>query len=467
MSKIDEAINEENQQKIISDLCDMIKCRTVSNSDDNLVDWNEFEKFRTLLKERFPTIYSVAEFQKIGKSGIVHKISSGKADSTSDKNHANVLMAHYDVVPVEEKNWDFPPFAGDIENNFIRGRGTLDTKSTLCACMEAVELKLKSGWKPKKDLYLCFSGEEEINGESCSKIVDYFREKNIQIDFVLDEGGAIVSNPFPGVTQRCAMIGTAEKGSTYMDVVIEGHAGHASAPPKRTAVGIASMVASEIENHSQKAQFTKSVKNLLKTMGKSSQNGAIRFLFSNLFITKPLVKLLSKIIGGELNALLHTTCALTMLEGSQSYNVLPSHAKIGLNLRLLGNDTVEKAKARIERYASKAVKKAGKIGKKTKVSVNVVSYGNPSAESDTNCPQWDNLCNVIHQTWSDILISEYMMMACSDSRHYCRITDKVYRFSGMYLSKEERGMIHGINEKISCQTMIETVYFYMNLVETL
>ena len=75
MSKIDEAINEENQQKIISDLCDMIKCRTVSNSDDNLVDWNEFEKFRTLLKERFPTIYSVAEFQKIGKSGTKNAVT--------------------------------------------------------------------------------------------------------------------------------------------------------------------------------------------------------------------------------------------------------------------------------------------------------------------------------------------------------------------------------------------------------
>ncbi len=327
--------------------------------------------------------------------------------------------------------------------------------------MEAVEIKLKQGWKPKKNLYLCFSGEEEINGESCNQIVEYFKENNINIDFVLDEGGAIVDDAFPGVSKKCAMVGTAEKGSTYLDLVIEGKAGHASAPPKQTAVGLAGLVAAEIEKHPAKAEFTKPVKEMFKVMGPNNSNGAMKFLFSNLWCTKPLINLASKILGGELNAMLHTTCALTKLEASPAYNVLPSKAKIGMNIRLIGSDTVEKAQKRIEGYARKAV------GKKAKITSQVISYENPSAISDTKCPQWENLCNAIKKTWPDILVSEYLMMACSDSRHYSRITDKVYRFSGMFMSKEERGMIHGINERISCDTLVETVEFYLNVLEYL
>ncbi|MGP1587627.1 MAG: M20/M25/M40 family metallo-hydrolase [Treponemataceae bacterium] len=456
-------ISESEQKKIIDDMCSMIQCRTVSNVNYDLVDWKEFEKFRNLLKERFPEIYKICEFSQIGKSGIVHKIPATKNVENSDpsKKHGVVLMAHYDVVPANEENWSFPPFAGDVVDGSIRGRGTLDTKGTLCACMESVEIKLKKGWRPKTDLYLCFSGEEETNGPSCPEIVDWFKENEIIIDFVLDEGGAVVEKVFPGVTKRCALIGTAEKGLANVDIVIHGKPGHASAPPKNTSSGIAGKVAAEIEKHGCKGEFTTSTINLFTAMGKNNSKPALKFLFGNLWLTKPLVHLASKIAGGELNALLHTTYAITRLEGSKAYNVLPAQAKIGLNLRLLGSDTIDKAKKRLEKYTKKVCKKS------TKFEINVINASNPSLESDINCNQYKNLCEAIHKTWPDVIISPYLMMACSDSRHYCRITDKIYRFSGMYLSKEERAMIHGDDEKISCETMIKTVEFYLNVLENL
>ncbi len=444
---------EADKEKIVSDMCRMIQCRTVSNIDDSLVDWDEFEKFRALLKEIFPNIYSVCEFFRVGKSGIVHKIKGTDPDS----NHAVVLMAHYDVVPVEKEKWTFEPFAGDLVDGYIRGRGTMDTKGTLCACLEAVEIGLKAGWKPKQNLYLCFSGEEEINGDSCKNIVEWFEKQGITVDFVLDEGGAIVENVFPGVSKRCAMVGTAEKGSVYMDIEIKGNAGHASAPPKHSALGLASKVICQIEKKACPAELTMPVRQLFKIMSKNNKNPLLKFLFGSLWLTKPLVKLASSLMGGELNALLHTTCAVTMCQGSQAYNVLPSSAVIGLNLRLLGTDTVEKSRARIEKIARKAV------GKKADVTIRMVSENNPSIESQTKCQQWEVLERVINKTWPEILVSPYLMMACSDSRHYCKITDKVYRFSGMFMSKEDRAMIHGVDERIRVETLIETVKFYSNL----
>ena len=470
--------SDDDKSKIVADMCRMIQCKTVSNLDESKIDRREFDKFADLMREAFPTIYSTCEFFKVGKTGLVHKIS-GKATQDSStlpdsvaapdsvaqnpsQKHAIVLMAHYDVVPVVESDWAFNPFAGDLVDGSIRGRGTMDTKGTLCACMEAVELSLKKGWRPEQDLYLCFSGEEEINGQTCADIVSWFEQNNITVDFVLDEGGAIVENAFPGVSKPCAMVGTEEKGSTYLDLLVSGKTGHTSAPPKHSSVGLAAKIVTEIEKKEPAIEFTPTVTQLLRTMGKNNDKAIFRFIFSNLWLTKPLVGLISRILRGELYALLHTTCAITKFTCSEGYNVLPLKASVGMNFRLLGKDTVEKAVTRIEKTANKVAKHLA--GKNAQVQVNVVSYGNPSRVSSTDCDQWTMLNKVIKETWPEVLVSPYLMMACSDSRHYCRITDKVYRFSAMYMSKEDRAMIHGINEAIKVDVLLKTVEFYTRLI---
>jgi len=436
---------EVDAEAVAGRLAAMVRCKTVSSRDERLTDSGEFERFRKTINELYPNVHRNCEVRRVGESGLLYTFK-GKSGAAPV-----VFMSHYDVVTADEPAWEKPPFGGVIEDGVLWGRGTLDTKGTLCGILEAAERLIAEGFAPENDLYFAFSGDEEIAGETAPAMVEDFHRRGIVPAMVLDEGGAVVADIFPGVKGQCALIGAAEKGLLDLELSAKSNGGHASTPPPHTLVGLLARAVTRIEKKPFKSRLTPSVAAMFDTLGRHS-SFFYRLIFANLWCFAPLLDAICRKSGGELNAMMRTTCAFTMMEGSDATNVLPSTAKARANLRLIGGDTVDGAIARMESIVDDSEIKFCAL------------YGmEPSPDSKMSGPGWEALKSAVSRTWRGALVSPYLMFACSDSRHYCRISDHVYRFSAMALSREERALIHGHNERIPIDKLADIVRFYTRL----
>ena len=429
----------------VNALAELIRCKTVSYVDHSLEDEAEFEKFVAKLPELYPNVFQTCEFRQLPHRGLLFKWAGKTAGDPA------VLMAHYDVVPVEEDNWEKPPFDAIIEDGVMWGRGTLDTKVTFNGVLYAANHLIGQGFQPEHDVYFSFSGGEEINDLGASVIVDWFEDQGITPAMVVDEGGAVVENVFPGVKEPCGLIGIAEKGIINAQFRCMSAGGHASAPKPHTPVGILARACTRIENNPFPDHIEGPAGQMFDTLGRHSSL-LYRIIFANLWCFEWVIDLLGRLSGGEINALVRTTSAFTQMEGSSARNVIPPEASMVANMRLNPADSVESA---LE-YLRKTVGNDA-------VEITALESCPPSPISRTDCAAWDKVSAAVAGTWEGCIVSPYLMVQCSDSRHYRDLSDHVYRFSAMDLTSQERSTIHGHNEHIRLETLERAVEFYIRL----
>ena len=438
-----------DEEESIRNLAALVRCRTVSYEDASLEDDAEFAKLVSLLPELYPNVWKTCSFMQFPGRALLFHWKGKKAGE------AAVLMAHYDVVPVEEENWHKPAFEAIIEDGVMWGRGTLDTKSTFNGILCAADQLIRQGFQPSEDIYLAFSGGEEVNGVGAENIVSWFREQGITLKMVVDEGGAVVRDVFPGVSEQCALVGIAEKGYLNLEYAVSGSGGHASAPKMPTPIGRLARACTKIEEHPFRMHLTKPVLEMFDTLGRHS-GFAYRIIFANIGIFGWVLDLLTRKTGGELNALMRTTVAFTKMRGSKAANVIPPSASMVSNLRLNPAETVDYAMERIRGIISD-----------DNIQLTNLKGWDPSPVSRTDCEGWQIVSNACSATWPGCIVSPYLMMQCSDSRHYGPVSDRVYRFSAMDMTAEERGLIHGNNERIRLEVIGRTVEFFMRVIKQL
>ena len=423
----------------------LVRCKTISYNDPSLEDDSEFSKLIGLLPGLYPKVFEICSFQQLPDRALLFCWPGKSHDAPS------VMMAHYDVVPVNEDAWEKPPFEGIIEDDILWGRGTLDTKVTMNGVLSAANHLIDAGFIPQNDIYFAFSGGEEVNGKGAVNIVNYFTENGIQPALVVDEGGAVVENVFPGVKAPCGLIGIAEKGMMNVCYTARSGGGHASAPLPKTPVTSLAKACQNIIKKPFKMHLTKPAAEMFDTLGRHS-SFALKLVFANLWLFRPVLDLICRLSGGEMNALCRTTTAFTMMEGSNARNVIPAEAKLISNMRLNPADTVASA----TEYLKKVVNDDS-------VEITVLESFEPSPISETGCESWNKVASAVAATWPGCIVAPYLMVQCSDSRHYRDLSNHVYRFSAMDMTAEERKSIHGNNEKIRLESIARAVEFYIRL----
>jgi len=431
-------------------LARMIRVPTVSAELDARGP-EPFEAFVALLAELYPLVHEHLSLERITDFGLLFRWPGAAA---SDR--PLVLMAHYDVVPVDESDdWTYPPFEGRIEDGWVYGRGALDDKGPLAVVLEAVENLLSVAFTPARDVYLSFGGNEETYGAAAAEIATTMRERGIVPWLVLDEGGAIVDAPLPFALGDAAMVGVGEKGVLTLRLSARGDGGHASAPPQLTAVRRVARAIDRLDARTFPARTPPAITRML-SLSADHAEGAPQVLLRTLATAPWLTARVFARMGGEPAALVRTTVAATMQQGGTAANVLPSQASATVNLRIALGETVAGTLRRVRKRIADPL-----------VEVAVLESSEPSPESPTDNAQFALITEAVQASYPDASTVPYVIMAATDSRHFHRFSPAVYRFAPLEMSNAQRASIHGVDERVEIASLERGELFHRRLIERL
>ncbi len=181
-----------NHSGAIKHLSEAIRFETVSHQDPASNDQAAWQNLHVWLRQTYPAVHQKLTLKPIAEHSLIYRWQGSDPDLPPI-----ILMAHQDVVPVTagtEKDWKYPPFSGQIADNAVWGRGSVDDKGSLIALFEAVEALVLSGFQPRRTIYLVSGHDEEVGGSGAKAAAEYLARTEKQILFTLDEGAAVVND---------------------------------------------------------------------------------------------------------------------------------------------------------------------------------------------------------------------------------------------------------------------------------
>lgn len=420
-------------------LAQMIHCATVSVKDG--FDKEPFLELRETIRELFPVLYETSDRMIFGDDCWVYRIL-GK-----DHSHRVMLMSHHDVVRAEG-DWTYPPFSGEIADGKIWGRGTVDTKGPLFAELQALEELLKSGWKPECDVYLVSSHNEELAGNGVPLVLEYFKSRGESFDWILDEGGAVIDPPMPGIHCKCAMLAVHEKGRCELRCTASDQEVHGGLSPVKNPpiVRMSNFIAAV----AYRPPFVKRLHPQVDAMFRHLcpyMNFPMRIVFANLWCFGSLVVHLMPEINPQAGAMVGTQAAFSELSSQQ--NGTAKSCTVRAFLRCVNETDLKKdisaLKCLAENYG---------------VEIEQGDEYEYHTPADLSNPGFSYIKSCAEKSFPYAACAPFVLPAGTDARHFSEICSCVIRFAPIEIDAQQFASVHGPNENLDIAALPAAVDFY-------
>ncbi|HTX71544.1 MAG TPA: M20/M25/M40 family metallo-hydrolase [Rectinemataceae bacterium] len=435
-------------------LAALVRRPTVSWFDYGRTDKAAFEAFKADLVRLFPRLHDTLPRREIGEWALLYEWK-GRDPSLAPV----ILCSHFDVVPGDdEPEWTHPPFAGAIAEGYVWGRGSQDVKVTLASILDSAERLVAEGFSPLRTVYFAFGGDEEVGGpRGAGAVAAWLASQGIRASFLLDEGGPIADGLLSFADRPLALVGVAEKG--YIDVVVEagGAGGHASMPPKRTAAGDLARAVAAIEANPSPARLSRSVRAFLERVAPYT-GFTYRLLFRNLWLFSGLVKAAFSATPSS-NALVRTTTAPTMLEGSSKENVLAEKARANINVRIIPGDS-----------SPGVLERLGRLVEPFGCTVRQAHEGlavEPLPESSVEAEGYHAIESALATSFPEAACVPFLFSAGTDTKHYRDVAENIYRLTPLRQTSKDLAGIHARDERTSIENVRRCALFYTSLMRGL
>ena len=434
-----------------------IQMKTISHSDPEKVDPLPFEGLRNLLQVLYPQVEDHLTREVINGGALLYTWKGTDPDL-----EPIALAAHQDVVPANEatdSGWSYPPFAGEVADGYVWGRGALDCKGSLISIMEAVNNLIRDGFEPRRTVYLLFGHDEECSGSrGAVELASVLDARGVRLALLLDEGGSITKGSLPGIKPPVAMIGVTEKGHLSLKLKATTQAGHASTPSNQTAIGALSLAIATLENNPF-PQHLDMVEFMMSFVG-NEMPFLDRMMLANTWLFSGAVK--RKMSAKPItDANTRTTIAPTMIHAGTAENVLPATAEGLINLRIYPGETVRETYERIyDLVADETLEVLPAHGE----TLEGDHAWDPTEISNIDSPQFRLLSRLARSAYPQALVAPFMMNGATDARHYTNLSRYIFRFTPMVLNHEDQETVHGVNERLSFENAARMVGFMQALI---